>query len=333
LPNRTRNLLLLFCFLLHLAAPVVVYSEITPFRTANQSPLVQIYGLPRDTGADIIPPGSFLINLNQDTSSNYTVNFDDNEQITVDGETSRTVFAMRYGLAPNWEIGIEIPYIKQDGGFLDSFIIDWHDTFGLPQGGRTTVSNNRLNYSYSKDGVEKLHLSQAASGIGDVALTAGFRLYDFSASKRHDRLAIKAAVKLPTGDSSALLGSGSTDLSLQLCGSILRGTVGMFGSVGALAMSRGDVLRDQHNLFAGVGTLGIGWEPASWVVFKTQLSANTPFYRNSSLVEVSHNSLILIIGGTLKFPGDFLLDIGVTEDLEVATSPDVSFHLGLSKRF
>lgn len=325
--------MLIFCFLFPLSLPVVVHSEITPFRTGNQSPLVQIYGIPRDTGADIIPPGSFLINLNQDTSSNYTVNSSNNEQITVDGETSRTVFAVRYGLAQNWEVGVEIPYIKQDGGFLDSFIIDWHDTFGLTQGGRTTVPNNRLNYSYIKDGVQKLNLSQSASGIGDVSLTGGFRLYDLTVSKRHDRLAIKAAIKFPTGDSASLLGSGSTDLSLQLCGSMLRGTVGMFGSVGALAMTRGDVLRDQHNSFVGIGTFGLGWQPVSWAVFKTQLSGNTPFYRNSSLVEVSHNSMILNIGGTLKFPGDFMLDIGVTEDLEVATAPDVSFHLGLSKRF
>jgi hypothetical protein len=42
---------------------------------------------------------------------------------------------------------------------------------------------------------------------------------------------------------------------------------------------------------------------------------------------------MLIGGGALKLPGEYLLDIGVSEDIAVATSPDVAFHLGLSKRF
>jgi hypothetical protein len=98
-------------------------------------------------------------------------------------------------------------------------------------------------------------------------------------------------------------------------------------------MSRGDVLPDQHNLFAGVGTLGIGWGPASWISFKAQLNGSTPLYRGSSLDELSKSPLLLISGGTLRLPEGYLLDIGVAEDVAVATAPDVSFHLGLSKRF
>lgn len=311
--------------------------EITPFSTSNQSPLVQIYGLPHDTGADIIPSGKLRIALNQDLTSNYTVNSNNNELITLDGETYRLAFAARYGFTSGWEAGVEIPYIVQGSGFLDSFIIDWHNLFRLPQGGRDSASKNRMNYSYRKDMVQKLLVDRSSSGVGDISLTGGVSLYDVRHDEGHDRLALKGAIKLPTGDSSSLAGSGGTDVMLQLCGSSTsygeHGSLGMYASVGALAMSKGDVLRDQHNGLAGVGTVGLGWGPASWISFKTQLDGHTPMYHGSSLNELGTSTLVLVVGGALRLPGEYLLDIGVAEDVLISAAPDVSFHLGLSKQF
>ena len=311
--------------------------EITPFSTVNQSPLVQIYGLPHDTGADITPTGKFHVSLTQDVSSNYTVDKSPREQITLDGEGYRTTLSARYGVAQGWEAGVEIPYVIQGGGFLDSFIIDWHNFFGLPQGGRNSAPKGRLLYSYRKDGVQKLLMDHSGSGVGDVSLTGGFGLYDDVDAEHHDRVALKGALKLPTGNSSYLFGSGSTDVLLQVCGSTVNyntfGSLGVYGSIGALVMAGGDVLSDQHNPLAGVGTFGVGWGPTPWISFKLQLNGTTPLYRDSSMTEISSSTMLLIIGGALRLPGEYLLDIGVVENVAVATAPDVSFHLGLSKRF
>lgn len=328
---------LLFSLLCSVGVAAAADVEITPFSTLNQSPLVQIYGLPYDTSAEILPPGTFRISMNQDLSSNYSVSSTTREQITLDGETYRLAFAARYGVATRWEAGVEIPYLFQGGGFLDSFVVNWHTTFRLPQGGRDNATKGRLLYHYRKDGIQKLLMDRSGSGIGDISLTGGISLYDVSGAGRHDRLSLKGAVKLPTGDSSYLRGSGGIDAMLQLCGSVNSysawGSLGVYGSIGGLAMSKGDVLRDQHNPVAGIGTLGIGWGPASWISFKVQLNGTTPLYRDSSLDELSKSPLLLISGGTLRFPGEYLLDIGVAEDVAVAAAPDVSFHLGLSKRF
>lgn len=311
--------------------------EITPFNSFNQSPLIQIYGVPHDTSAEIVPTGRIRINLNQDLSSNYTSSSTTREQITLDGETYRLSLVARYGIAPGWEAGVEIPYVFQGGGFLDSFIIDWHKTFGLSQGGRDGAPRGRMLYSYRKDGFQKLMADRSGSGVGDIVLTGGASLYDSRGEDHLDRVSLKGAVKLPTGDSSSLLGSGGTDAMLQLCGSMAShgeaGSLGIYASAGVLAMSKSDVLRDQHNQFAGVGSLGFGWGPASWISFKTQINGTTPLYRNSSLDELSTSPLMLIFGGTLNFPDEYQLDIGVAEDVAVAAAPDVSFHLGLSKRF
>jgi hypothetical protein len=162
-------------------------------------------------------------------------------------------------------------------------------------------------------------------------------LYDHQGSTSRDRLAVRTTVKFPTGDSASLLGSGSTDFSLSLCGSMNNftewGSLGLFGALGGMAMTKGDVLADQQNNLAGFGTLGLGWGPTEWLSFKLQLNTHTAMFHGSDLDELSKDALMLLIGGTLRFPDGYLLDIAVSEDLVVSTSPDVAFHLGLSRRF
>ena len=244
---------------------------------------------------------------------------------------------VKYGFDDRFEVGMNIPYVLYGGGFLDDFIIDWHDTFGMPQGGRDSAPKGAINYSYSKDGVEKLRMNRSGSGVGDISLTSGMKLYASAGAASRTSIAFRGDLKLPTGDSGALRGSGSTDLALSLCGmtnnSTGWGTFGLFGSVGALAMTDSRLLADQHNNFAGFGTVGTGWGPASWISFKLQLNATTSFYTHSSLAALANPSLLLVTGGAILFPENYQLDIGVAEDIAVGTAPDITFHFGLSKLF
>lgn len=311
--------------------------EITPFRTVNQSPLVQIFGLPALSEATVAPSGKTVVSLVQDVASDYTVSSAAHEQISLDGESYRWTLAARHGFGGRFDAGLEVPYVLYGGGFLDGFIVGWHNFFGLPQGGRDSAPRNKLLFSYIKDGVQKLKMDHADSGIGDISLTGGMQLYEARDSESHDSLALRTSLKLPSGDSNSLRGSGSTDFSLALCGSMNSftewGSLGVFGSLGGMVMSGGDVLRDQQQNVVGFGTAGLGWGPTSRISFKLQLNAHTAFYRDSSLVELSKSSWMLITGGAIRLPGDYRLDIGVSEDVAVATAPDVAFHLGVSKQF
>lgn len=327
-------LMALFCS----AAPVLAEDmEIAPFRTVNQGALVHIFGLPADSSAEVTPVGRFSGGLTMDVANEYATSSSHNEAITLDGESYRWVLSVRYGVVEGLEAGIQIPYLLYGGGFLDGFIMDWHSAFGLSQGGRDSVPKGRLLYSYEKNGTRKLRMDNAGSGIGDISLDGGLRLYDERGDGFHDRIALRTALKLPTGNSNFLRGSGSVDFSLSLCAGMNRytewGSLGLFGSLGGMAMTRGDVLPDQQNHLVGFGTAGLGWGPAEWISFKVQLSGHTPLYHGSSLDEISSSALMLVIGGALRVPGNYLLDIGVSEDLAVSTSPDVAFHFGLSRRF
>lgn len=323
-----------------LLSPVVgrgAETEITPFRAISQRPLSAIYGVPAESSAQVAPAGRTMVSFSQDIASEYTVARTPNEQLTLDGESYRWVLAARYGVTPRIEVGMELPYVLYGGGFLDGFIEGWHSTFGMPQGGRDSAPRDRLNYSYSRNGVQKLRMDHAGSGIGDISLMAAFQLYEQQEAAGADRLALRMAVKLPSGDSNSLRGSGSTDVSLNLCGSMSShtewGELGVYGSLGGVAMTRGEVLADQQRRLAGFGMVGLGWGPAEWISFKVQVNGTTALYRNSSLAELTRDSLMLVGGGALRFPGGYRLDIGVSEDISVGTAPDVGLHLGLSKMF
>ncbi len=310
--------------------------DITPFNTKNQSPLVQIYGLPSIGTATLLSPGQKEIRLMIDHSSNYVDDSNTREHIILDGETTRITVHGSYGLAKNVELGLDIPYLIHSGGFLDNFIINYHDFFGFPQGGRDQAPRNRLLYRYARNGEEKIRIDRANDGLGDVSLMAGFQIYHDG--KEFPRaVALRTSLKLPTGDSDPLHGSGSTDISCWVTASddykLHHGHGTIYAAIGIMAMTNGDVLPEQQRHEVGFGSIGAGWSPLKWLALKVQLDAHTPFYKDSELRELSQNAVQLLIGGTLALSERTTLDIAVSEDIATLTSPDVVFHFDLGIRF
>lgn len=309
--------------------------EITPFCTQNQSPLVQIYGLPSIGEASLLPTGKADVRLILDQASNYASDSNPRESILLDGESTRITLDGRYGIARGIEFGVEIPSVILGGGFLDSFIEGYHRTFGFPQGGRDQAPRNRLVFRYQRDGTERLKMDSSSYGLGDIRLSGGLQLYQKDEASR--AVALRATLKLPTGDSGQLHGSGSTDFSLWITARdgrrLAAGHFTLFGAAGIMAMTDGKVLPAQQRNWVGFGGLGIGWSPLRWIAFKIQTNAHTTFYRDSELRELNANSAQLTIGGTLAFSQHTTLDIGVSEDIIIRTSPDVVFHFALRTRF
>ncbi|HEY6874594.1 MAG TPA: DUF3187 family protein [Geobacteraceae bacterium] len=312
-------------------------APITPFYTQNQSPVALIFGLPAPDNAALLPKGKLGAILAVDVANNFTEDANANESILLDGESYRVNLALRYGITQRVEGGIDIPYVGIGGGIFDRFIEGWHRFFGLPQEGRPNAPRNRLLYIYDRNGQPRLLLDDSGSGLGDVRLSGGVQLYD-DGRPNPRQLALRGSIKLPTGNSDNLRGSGSTDFALWLTAADdyrlpALGHLTLFGAAGGMAMTDGNVLRDQQRNLAGFGTLGLGWGPADWIDFKAQLSGHTPFFQGSDLRELARPALQLIVGGTLNFSPMTSLDIGVSEDVAVNTSPDVALHLALRRRF
>jgi hypothetical protein len=322
--------------LICLAASSLLAFDIVPFRAKNQSPFLQIYGLPAAGNAVLLPPGSRELSLTLDHASHDGDETDAGERLLIDGETTRLSLACQYGISEGLELGMDIPYVYHSGGFLDGFIIDYHNWFGFPQGAREQSPRNRLLYLYTRNGAEKLRMDSSGGSLGDVSLSAGMQLYH-DGQKNPRAVALRASLKLPTGDSDRLFGSGSTDASLWLSASddyrLPLGHATVFGAAGVMAMTRGNVLAEQQRDHVFFGRIGMGWNPLEWLAFKVQVDAHTAFFKDSTLAPLSTNAAQLLIGGTLCFSGSTTLDIAVSEDIPDRTSPDTVFHFTLNTRF
>jgi hypothetical protein len=311
---------------------------LAPFSVSNQSPLIQIFGLPGAAESTVLAPGKTAAALVFSLASNHTSSSDGSETLLFDGETSRLTLGLRHGIGNGFEVGIGIPWVMHRKGFLDRFIIDWHDTFNLPQGGRDEGPFDRLAYRYSRDGVELINVGESTEGFGDLRLTAAWQL-----SRREEpsgarkTLALHSSLKLPTGDSDRLLGSGSTDLALWLAAEnnwrASLGRCSLYAAAGMMALTDGRVLPGQQRNLVGFATLGSGWAPWESLALKVQLDGHTPFYGGSDLDELAASAAQLTLGGTLGLWPEGWLDLGVCEDLAVSTSPDVVFHLALRSVF
>ncbi len=310
--------------------------ELTPFATRNQSPLVQIYGLPTAEPAEVLDKGRVAVGLLLDVANNFTSSAGIGESVLLDGETYGTTLTLRYGLSDRFELGVDVPYFSRNGGFLDGFIDGFHDSFGFPDGDRNKVPRDQLNFTYQRSGQTLISQSGSDSGLGDLRLSAAMLLLRETGA-RPGSAVLRLSLKLPTGDSDKLFGSGSTDIALAIAGQrefpADWGRFSAYASLGGLLISDSEVLEKQHRNLAGFGSLGLGWAPLDWLALKIQADAHTAFYKNSELDEISSHSVQLVTGGTLQLAERTSLDLAVSEDVMVNTSPDVVFHLALRQVF
>jgi hypothetical protein len=306
--------------------------ELTPFSVRNFSPPALVKGLPVAESARVNQPGQFSTRLGFDISNIATDNKQDGEIIVLDGEIYVANLALRYGLAEQLQVGIDLPWVWQRKGFLDSFIEDFHDLFGMPDGDRKNMSKNKINYAYTSNDGDDFLLDNETNGIGDIRLLAAWQWLD---TEQTDA-SLQASIKMPTGDADKFTGSGGWDISLALSAQrdfpLEKGLASLWGGLGGSWLGDGDVLQDRVENWAASGWLGAGWSPLDWLGLKLQLDSHTALY-DSELDEIGTPVLILTMGGTLGLGERTSLDIGVGEDLSVNASPDVTFHFQLAHEF
>lgn len=307
--------------------------SISPFDTFNQSPIIQIHGLPAIGSARVLSAERKRYRLTTDITNNYTTKQRGAEGVLFDGETRRLTFSYKEGVGKDIEWGIRIPYVSHDVGSLDSFIEGWHDTLGLPQGGRDKAPEDQLTYRYTRSGNTLLNLTSFTEGLGDVRVNGAWQLHRAGTSDEIS-VALRASLSLPTGDSNNLLGSGGVDTSFWVSADravpwfTFPGR--LWGGMGILFLGDGEVLENQQKDSALFGSIGGGAKVWSRVSLKLQLDIHTALYSESSLTQISSNAVQLIMGGDIAIDKHMRLDLAVKEDPTVSASPDVVFHVGLT---
>jgi len=296
------------------------------------SPLIAGIGLPRaNEGGRLLAPGRFETRLSIATASHSVRDAAGSEQLLFDGETTRVSLAIEAGITPRLQLGIELPYLLHESGNLDSLVEGWHDFFGLPNGVRDVVEADRLDFLYEDGDDLLLDFRRNARGVGDARLLAAWQL---SAGERH-ATALRASLKLPTGDSERLTGSGAADFAIGLAGDVtsLWNVPRLGGYYRANLVLAGEPERLAGRARRLIASLsgGLEWRATERIGLAIGGTLRSAAY-DSDLELIGDTAFSLTVGGTLALSERLHLAIAVGEDVAVNTAPDVTLGLSLLYR-
>src|SRR6056297_155171 len=287
-----------------------------PIATGNRLPFLAIHGLPPARSAYLLGEDSTRLYLHADAANSSIVEGAPDGRLTIiDGETHRLELDIRHGLGGGWEIGLTLPLLRHSGGFLDRPIERWHELFHLPNGNRDRLPQDRLLFSQSAPDAPGFQLDSAGGGMGDLQLSASRQL--------GAGLALRSMLKLPTGSSQQLTGSGATAFATSLHASRNLGdSLTWHISGGLLISGNGDVLRGQRENLLGIGSTTLAWRVSGNWVLKTQLDGHTAAYHDTGS-PLDRGSLQLSLAATFAMPRGWSLEVGFSEDIAVETAPDI----------
>ncbi len=295
------------------------------FPVDNQAALARAFALPSLGQAGVLDAGLQQWRASLDWTNEFVLDQTDDASVLEDGETQRYALNWRRGLGHDLEVSAELPLLITGGGILDGVIENWHNLFGLPDGGRDAAPHHQYHYQYIRNGQTLLDVDSATVGVGDVTLGGGWQL--------RPGLALRAMAKLPTGDAGRLLGGnpgGALWADYYPFAASARWSG--FLSAGASLNGADDTLGAQHHPYVAFGGAGVGYRlVARWQV-QGQIYAHSQLYRDSSLSPLHKEGLQMALGARYEVSGSTAITAGFQEDLVTDSSPDVSFHLDWSWR-
>ena len=300
-----------------------------PLVTMNQNPLVLPYGLPLPLPARLASDGAGRYGLVLNWSNTATVESSGRWEATIDAETVDLRLRGEVAFGERWSVMAELPWRSIGGGSLDGAIESWHDFWGLPEGDRKNMPEDRYLIEAQVDGQPVLLYDDDASGIADIPLRLGYQLL------ADERSAVSAwlSVDLPTGDADDLLGSGATDVVASVAAqSQVAERWQLFGQFDVAWLGDGDILPTYQQSWVVAGLAGVTWNAWRALDLTVQLYANSQVF-DIPVTGLSGDAVVLGFGGTWRTEHGWRFDIGMNEDVQVEASPDATFYALVQKSF
>jgi len=309
------------------ASPLAAYE---PLYVKNLGPVAGLLGFPSQRDAATQDSHSLGVALHTAVANTYVNDANSHEYLNLDGETLRVALDLRYGLAPDWDLQLEVPWLEQSGGHLDRLIDNWHDLWGMSDGGRSQVPRNLLDYRYASTSAAGFLLEDDSSGLGDISLALNYAFY-----RDADAVAaIALGYKFASGDDDKFLGSGGDDVYalVRFSGRHLSDLpLRWHGHLGYLRAGDSKLLegmQEQDLWFAG---LGLEWLLTEHFSLLAQVDSNAP-PTDSDITALGDTAATFTAGGRWRFTPQWSVDLSLVEDIGVETAADVAFQATLRYR-
>lgn len=299
-----------------------------PLAVVNQHPPQTLFLAPVPETAEVLAAGESFLNFKVDWTNVMIRERDSGIIVDFDFETMRLTADYHRGM---WggEVSARVPYIARFHGLMDPIIADWHKMFDLNNGLRDTYPGGMYRYVIATRDGFTYNDAGDTSGFGDVAL--GYKYPLWNANDSRNAAALRAGIKLPTGDPDKALGSGALDFSIG--GTYQR------------------QLAPKWRAYANLDYIFIGnpeWEvahqdtPVALVAVEYALKPGTTFlaqyrlHRNPLIFgsyEADKDAQELALGFHRDLGGGMVLSGGFNEDLNPETSPDFTLTTQLQIEF
>ena len=299
-----------------------------PFATRDQNPLISIYGVPLPVNARLLPAGESRWLTSFNLTNTLNVDTTTNSELIVDTESSQLNLVYAYGLPNDWMLRLQFGVIHHGAGTFDSWIYNYHDLLGLKQGDRAFVTDDQFQIYISENSNTLLDLQTAQSGLGDTQVQLGKQM----TTGNNSASSFWISIKLPTGDSAKLTGSGHTDLALWLATQQHSSeNIWLHAQLGGLYMSDTNILESMHKRTAWFGNFGLNYAYNDSLQLKTQFDVHSALY--NSRLDFLDTAIQLTFGGSYDFNKNNSIDIAVSEDIKTGSSPDVTLNISWATKF
>ncbi len=218
----------------------------------------------------------------------------------MDMELERTVLRFSYGITHHFEVGLELPFLSFSGGFLDSFVQGFHNTFGFPNGGRNLVSNGRFSYRVTRDGATLYQVRSSPFQPSDLVLTQKLSILDETIGV--PAMTARTSIKLPTGSTSDGTGSGRPDFGFSLLAEKSYKRLHSYSQIGFLVLGGDEKLSPILRKGASLFSQAFEFNLLEHLSFVGQVDVVSSIFKHSTIAEVSEAAVDLTFGFTGMVP-------------------------------
>ncbi len=295
-----------------------------PLETRNQFPLF----LPLN--APSLETASYEHSLSVDFaySSVYMVRSSSSWSVNLDMEVAALNFRYRRDILNLFELGIDIPVLSFNSGFMDGFLKSYHNAFGFSDYGRSERPSNSFLYEVRRNGVLVIKGEGGGVGIGDIRLTAKRALLSGDPA-----VSVVADVELPTGSASKGYGNGSIDAGVGLLvdkklSEKIKGYLNL-GVVFPGDFRARETVELRNFVYGGICLEAQLWK--NFGLLGQVVAQNSPFPK-TGVNSMDRPSVLLTLGGRYT-SGKSSFELSFTEDPNTAGAPDFSVAVSFKKRF
>ena len=252
------------------------------------------------------------------------------ENYLLDLESATLDIGVHYKLSSQWTLYGFATAVSYHGGFMDSTIEQFHDTFGFSSFGRPAAARNSTNVIMNLKRAQ-MTLLDAPDEQGFMDPIFGLRYSGISLPGRWE-MSMEVAAKVPLEGERFLLSTGRTDYGMQASFRHL-GERNAFHVDLSGVYYAGEDLPAPHDAQV-IPTVVLGWEHilTGRTNLNLQAYASTSVYDedDTELDELLSDKFQLSLGIRHRFDC-CLVSFAVTENLQnLNNTPDVGFQLGFA---